>query len=106
VLGVAPELAAILEELSGFRQRLESMSTHEAAAEETERRIATGPSLPPGAADTAENRAALETWRDRLARLAAEADAAERAATQSAARATGFENVAREQSQPAARARR
>lgn len=102
VLGVAPELSAILEELSGFRQRVESMSAQEAAAEETERRIASGPSIPAGAADTAESRAALETWRDRLARLAAEADAAERAATQSAARAAGLENVAREQTRPAA----
>ena len=51
----------------------------------------------PAPSDTAENRAAVEAWRDRLARLNAEAEAADRAAAQSAAKATGAEATARDQ---------
>lgn len=97
VLAIAPELSALLEETSGFRQRYEAMIKYENAAEDVQRRIQTGPVLPAGAADTVENRAAIEVWRDRLMRLQTEAEAAERGALQSDAKARGFEAVAREQ---------
>ncbi len=38
VLAAAPELSAVLEDLSGFRQRLEAMAAAETTAAETERR--------------------------------------------------------------------
>jgi uncharacterized protein YhaN len=96
VIAVAPELSELLEGSSGFRQRLDAISAAENSADEIARRIAAGPDLPPGARDSAESRAAVDSWRDRLTRLQAESDSAQRAAAQSAARATGAESVAAE----------
>ena len=72
VLAVAPELSALLEDASGFRQRLDAIANAESAADDAERRIAAGPAIPSGARDSAENRAAVESWRDRLAKLQAD----------------------------------
>jgi uncharacterized protein YhaN len=101
VMAVAPELSALLEDVSGFRQRLDAIATAENSADDTDRRIAAGPAVPAEARDSAENRAAVEAWRDRLAMLRADADSASRAAAQAAAKAVGAESVAVEQA-PAA----
>jgi uncharacterized protein YhaN len=106
VIAVEPELAALLEESSGFRQRLGAFAVADNAADEIARRIAAGPDLPPNAHDTAENRATVESWRDRLTRLQAEADTTERAAARSAANATGAESVVSDQTPVAASAGR
>jgi uncharacterized protein YhaN len=97
VIAVAPELSELLEGSSGFRQRLEAISSADNSADEIAQRIAAGPALPPGAHDSAESRAAVDAWRDRLTRLQAESDAAQRAASQSSAKAIGAESVAAQQ---------
>ncbi len=94
VIAVAPELRALIGETSGFRQRLDAIANAENSADDTERRIAAGPAIPQGARDSAENRAAVEAWRDRLAALQADVAAAERAAAASSANAAGAESVA------------
>ena len=68
VLAAAPELSAVLDELSGFRQRLDAMAKAETSADDAQRR-AQAIALPADARDSAENRAAVEAWRDRLAAL-------------------------------------
>jgi uncharacterized protein YhaN len=94
VIAVAPELRTLIGEVSGFRQRLDSIANAENSADDTERRIAAGPAIPREARDNAENRAAVEAWRDRLAALQADVAAAERAAATSSANAAGAESVA------------
>jgi uncharacterized protein YhaN len=94
VVAVASELAAILEDVSGFRQRLDAITGAENSAEDADRRMAAGPAVPPEARDNAENRAAVEAWRDRLANLRADSDSASRAAAHAAAQAVGAESVA------------
>ena len=102
VLAAAPELSAVLEDTSGFRQRLEALTIAETTADETERRAGNA-ALPAGAQDTVENRTAVEGWRDRLAGLRAKAQAAEESARQSEARAESTEGVVAENA-PAAQA--
>ena len=94
VIAVAPELRALVGETSGFRQRLDAIASAENSADDIERRIAAGPAIPQDAQDSAENRAAVEAWRDRLAALQADVAAAERAAAASSASAAGAESVA------------
>ncbi len=95
VISVAPGLSAVLEETSGFRQRLESIAAAENTAEETERR-ANAVTLPEGAYDSVENRAAVDAWRDRLAELRVKAGSAEEAARRAEAQAASTEQVAGE----------
>lgn len=88
----APALSAVLEDASAFRDRLTAIANAEAAAREFEREAAVVGELPAGAADSAENRAAVERWRDRLADRRREAESAERAAEQADARARQMES--------------
>lgn len=65
-LAAAPVAGAVLDELSGYRRRLEAISAADAEAAEARRQAASLGSLPAAAADSAEARAAVERWRDRL----------------------------------------
>ncbi len=100
VLAVDAELSAVLDEASGFRQRLESLREADVAASEVERRAATF-ALPDGAVDSIENRTAVETWRDRLTGLRGGAEREEYTARQAEARAAGTEQIAAETTAPA-----
>ncbi len=106
VLAVEPELTAVLDEASGFRQRVEAAAIAENEAEDAERR-ARSAELPVAASASVENRAAVEAWRDRLNGLRVKAESAQDAARQAEARAAGTEQIAEESvpvSAPASRA--
>ncbi len=93
VIAAGPELSAVLDETSGFRQRLESIASAENAAEDVDRRVK-ATALPEDARDSVENRAALDAWRDRLAELRVKAEAAEESARRVEAQAASTEKVA------------
>ena len=100
VLAVAPELTSILDDASGFRERLELISAREADAAEARRRVAAGTALPAGAADSVAARTEVENRRDLLIRLRTESDAAGRAAEAAEARASSTERVSEATSAP------
>jgi len=100
VLAVAPELTSILDDASGFRERLELISAREADAAEARRRVAAGTALPAGAADSVAARTEVENRRDLLIRLRTESDAADRAAEAAEARASSTERVSEATSAP------
>lgn len=94
VLAVAPELTAILNDASGFRERLEAMSAREADAAEARHHASAGSDLPADATDSVAARAEVENRRDLLTRLRTESDAAGRAADTAEARAHSVEHAA------------
>lgn len=87
ITAVTPELGALLEDTSLFRQRLESSRALLVAAATARQRIEELGPLPGAAADSVENRARVEAWASRRGALEGEMRAAERAAEQSEARA-------------------
>lgn len=93
VLAVAPELGALLDEASGFRQRLEAVRTAEADAASALAR-AEGTLAPADARGDVETRTAFESWAERLTRLAAESESAARSASAAEARAESTAEVA------------
>ena len=93
VLAVAPELTAILDEASGFRERLDAVSAREADAAEARRHVDSGPDLPADAADGVAARTEVENRRDLLTRLRAEHDTATRGADAAEARARSIEHA-------------
>ncbi|MDO8916237.1 MAG: AAA family ATPase [Coriobacteriia bacterium] len=95
VLAVAPELEALLEEQSGFRQRLEALRGLESSAGSARSRLATLASLPDAAVDSVEHRTYVDSWALRRGALEGELQAAQRQAEHLEARA-------REYSAPAA----
>lgn len=101
VIAVAPELTAVLDESSAFRERIKRIESAEATADDIERTIAAGPALPAEALDSVENRTAVDSWRDRLMRLQVAAETAEATAVQAAAQAAGSASVAQAAAQAA-----
>ena len=93
VLAVAPELTAILDEASGFRERLDAVSAREADAAEARRHVDSGPDLPADATDGVAERTEVDNRRDLLIRLRAECDTAARSADAAEARAHGMEHA-------------
>jgi len=106
VLAVAPELTAILEDTSAFRERLEAISAREADAAEARRRAAEGSELPADAVDSVATRAEVENRRDLLIRLRTESEAALRGAEAAEARASSTDRAAEALARPAHVARR
>ena len=92
ILAAAPKIAAVLAGESGFRAHAEAATNADASADEAQRRAA-AITAPPQAVDSAENRAAVEGWRDRIATLRAKALNAEDTARQAEARAQATSNV-------------
>jgi uncharacterized protein YhaN len=93
VIAVEPELMAVLDESSGFRDRIKRMEAAEAAAGDIERRIAIGPALPAEARDSVENRTTVDAWAERLMRLRLAEESADAAAVQATASAAGTASV-------------
>ncbi len=100
VLAAGPALAAVLDDTSGFKARLDALAAAEASAAEVDRSISGLPAMPETVTDSPEDRAAVERWRDQLADARRESDGAQRAAQQAEARAEQSALV--EQEQPAA----
>jgi uncharacterized protein YhaN len=90
VLAVAPELGALLEEQSGFQQRMDSLRGLEASLAAARARLETRAGLPDPASDSVENRAQVDAWASRRAALEGEIRAAEGQAARSEARAREF----------------
>lgn len=88
----APELGAVLDEASAFRERLERIRQAEAAAEGKRQQVAALGDLPAGAASV-ESRAKIEEWVARRATLESDARASARAAEQAEARAAELERA-------------
>ena len=107
VIAVAPELTAVLDESSGFRDHIKRMEAAEAAASDIESKIASGPALPADASDSVENRTSVDTGAEKLMRLQLAAESGEAAAVQATAQAAGTASVlqAAAQSAPASTGR-
>ncbi len=96
VIAVAPQLLAVLEETSAFRERLGSLEAQEAATAEARRRAEADGALPAGAMDSVASRSEVERRRDELTQLRTEATAATRAAETAEARLSAVEKHAAE----------
>lgn len=96
VIAVAPQLVAVLEETSAFRERLTALDAQEAAAAEARRRADADGALPAGAVDSVASRTEVERRRDELTMLRSEATAMSRAAEAAAARLIAVEQHAAE----------
>ena len=92
ILAAAPEIATVLDDASGFRAHVEAAGLADANAEEAQRRAAAF-AVPEQAADNAENRAAVERWRDRLASLRMSVQRDEEVARQAEARRDALRQV-------------
>jgi uncharacterized protein YhaN len=97
VVGAGPALMAVLDDASGFRARLEALTAAEGSAAELGRALDTMPGVPEGLVDSAQDRATVERWRDRLADARRDDDAAQRSAQQAEARAQQIVGVEEEQ---------
>lgn len=93
LLGIAPDLAVLLEDASAAKARVERASQLESRAAEMLRK-AEALAVPQGAQDTAEARSRLDAWRDRRAKLEAESETAHKAASVAAASADGLSAAA------------
>lgn len=90
ILEIEPELSVLLDEASAAKQHAEHARSLEARAAELQRKadaLDVPADLHPGSAE----KAMLDSWRGRKARLEAEAEAAGRAAEDSEAEAAGLE---------------
>lgn len=96
VVAVAPQLLAVLEESSAFRERLRTIDEQEAAAAEARRRAIADGALPAGAVDSVASRSEVERRRDELAQLRTDATSATRAAEAATARLDAVEKHAAE----------
>jgi len=96
VIAVAPQLVAVLEETSAFRERLVALDGQEAAAAEARRRAEADGALPAGAVDSVASRSEVERRRDELTQLRTEATGSTRAAESAAARLAAVETHAAE----------
>jgi uncharacterized protein YhaN len=90
VLAVESELDALLEEQSGFRQRLETLNVMASGLQVTRLRYASLAGLPVAATDSVENRTRVDAWIARRAAIEGECRAAERQAEQVEARAREY----------------
>ena len=93
IVAAAPRITAVLADESGFRAHADASAAAESNAEESVRKAA-ALDVPARAVDNAENRAAVESWRDRLVTLRAKSQATEEAARQAEARARASSEVA------------
>jgi len=96
VVAIAPQLDALLEETSAFRERLKLMDEQEASAAEARRRALADGALPAGAVDSVASRAEVERRRDELMQLRTEATTAVRSSESAEARLTASETHAPE----------
>ncbi|MGV8084297.1 MAG: AAA family ATPase [Coriobacteriia bacterium] len=93
VLAREPEITAALEGAPLFQERLDRMAAAQKAADDLRCSVRAMTELPQGAVDSVANRTAVNSYRDRLASVRADADAAERAAQRAEAQAAGSEVV-------------
>ncbi|NTW29575.1 MAG: AAA family ATPase [Coriobacteriia bacterium] len=105
ILANAPALSTVLEGAPVFAQRLERIAALEASVDETRRRIRQMSELPEAATDSVENRTMVDSYRDRLAALRAESEAAARNAEFAETRAAGNDAVMAEPAGKAAKRR-
>ena len=96
VIAAAPQLLAVLEETSAFRERLKAMEEQEGAAAEARRRAAADGAVPVGAVDSVASRTEVDRRRDELAQLRADAAAATRTEEVAHARVAAMEKQAAE----------
>jgi uncharacterized protein YhaN len=86
LLAISSDLAALLEDASAAKGRVERAGQLDSRAAEM-RRKAEALAVPEGAQDTAEARARLDAWRDKRAKLEVESETAHKAAAAAAANA-------------------
>lgn len=100
VVAALPALKDVLEETSGFRQRLTAITEAEGLAAESHRRAAAMSEVPDVVLPVAQLRVAVERWRDTLTDSRRNAADAERAAVERETLAAQTEVAAGEQSTP------
>ncbi len=93
-LAAEPAARTVLADASAFRERLNTIASLEAQAEDAERRVATLGELSEDASDSPELRAAVENWRERLGDARRVAESKRQAAVDAEARLAGTEAVA------------
>lgn len=106
LLAAGPALNSVLDETSGFRARVDALAVADADATSVDRTIAALPAVPETIADSAEDRAAVERWRDQLSDARRVSDSENRSAQQAEARAQQAAQLEQEQHQGDARTRR
>jgi uncharacterized protein YhaN len=100
VLAAGPALDSVLADASAYRTRLEALDEAQTQADDAERRAQALGTFPEGAADSVENRTAVEQWSARLSDLKADKSAREAAAQNLEAQASASGRVAAEIAPP------